>query len=393
MSNAAFGAAVALLVGASALGAQVPELPTLGDDWSEVSYPKLFYSGRDGLTIGLYYGQTRPMGYDDYNEPEKYHAQVSVDGQLSGSGRKDLHLSARFPRTIRNWRFAVDFNAYRHPRDYYFGVGNATTYSGDSVRTGQEHFYDVDRRLTRLRGELQREVVRGVRLLAGIQWEQRRLAAPEGPSVLALDAAAGLAPTASERDVAFRFGLIVDTRDDEALSRRGMHVELIHGIADSSLLGDLSYTRTTASAAGYLPLGIKTVIAARAVAQHMGGSPTVGAYYLIEASDDPYEGLGGPESHRALAPARFLGRDKLLASFDVRYDLLRVETLFEATLVGFVDAGRVFETSNVKLTTSGLHTGGGAGLFLRWGRTGVLGTTLGVGPDGAVWQITTRWAY
>lgn len=386
----------ALLGAGAAATAQVPELPTLGADWVEASYPKLFWSARNGFTLGLYYGQIRPMGYDDYDDPQRYHASLSLNGQISSGGRKDIQIAARMPKLVDGWRFVLEFNAFRHPRDYYFGIGNATPYFSDSAAApGQEHFYDVDRRSTLLRGEAQRRIVGPLRALGGFHIERWRLAPQDGPSVLANDLAAGTDPTLDQgtHDSSFRFGLVFDTRDDEVAPQRGLLIQLIHGIADSSLIGELSYTRTTGSVAGFVPVGPKTVVAARVVGQRMGGTPRVGSYYLVEASDDPYEGLGSEDSHRALQDTRFLGRHKLFANLDVRYDVFRIESLIAVTLLGFLDAGRVFETEAFRLTTDDLHVGGGGGLFLRWGRSGVFGTTLGVGPDGTVVQVNTSWAY
>lgn len=391
-----------LALGAALLGtsaapavAQIPELPTITESWTEASYPKLFWTSRDEFTLGLYYGQVEPMGYDDFDDPERYHAALSIDGQISSSGRKDLSIEGHFPKLVSGWRFHLVFNAYRHPRDFYFGIGNATTYADDSVTSAQEHFYDADRRTTLLRGEIQRDIAGGLRALAGFNVQRWRLDPPTGPSVLARDQAAGLVPSAgaSVGDTYVRFGLVFDTRDDEVAPRSGLLLEAIHGVADSGLAGSASYTRTTGSAAGYVPLGAKTVVAARVVGQRMGGDPPIASWYLIEASDDAYEGLGGADSHRAFQDLRFLGRHKLFGSLDVRHDVIHVETLLEITLLGFLDAGRVFEGEDFRITTEDLHVGGGGGVFLRWGRSAVLGLTGGVSEDGFVMHVNTRLAY
>ncbi len=41
--------------------AQLPDLPTFGPNWVDFSYPKLFYGAQEGLTVGLYYAQVRPV--------------------------------------------------------------------------------------------------------------------------------------------------------------------------------------------------------------------------------------------------------------------------------------------------------------------------------------------
>jgi outer membrane protein assembly factor BamA len=372
-------------------GAQIPQLPTVGSSWTEVSYPKLYYTVRDGFTFGLYYAQQRPMGYEDYWDPEPYHAALTFDAQLSTSGRRQLRVEARLPKLVPGWRSVLTFSASRLPRDYYFGVGNAT----DTRTAVRSRFFQSDTRRIFLRGELQRRIVGGLRVLGGFHFERWRIGLPDGPSLIADDQERGVDPTIgrSVGDVTLRVGAVFDSRDDEVAPRRGVLLQAIYGSADSSLAGDLSYTRATASAAAYVSPGRQLVLAARVVGQTMGGTPRLGSYNLIESSDRPYSGIGGENSHRALLDQRFIDADKLLANLDVRFDLLSEETLYAVTALVFLDAGRVFQPGNLRLTTEDLRVGGGAGLFVRWGRSAVLGWTFGVGPDGVVFQVNSRWAY
>ena len=78
---------------------------------------------------------------------------------------------------------------------------------------------------------------------------------------------------------------------------------------------------------------------------------------------------------------------------DLRYDIFAVPTLARATLIGFLDAGRVFQTETFKVTTDDMKVGGGAGLIMQFGRAGVFGGTVGTGPDGVAVQFLTRWTY
>jgi outer membrane protein assembly factor BamA len=50
-------------------------------------------------------------------------------------------------------------------------------------------------------------------------------------------------------------------------------------------------------------------------------------------------------------------------------------------LVGFVDAGRVFEETKFRLTTDDVKVGGGAGIALRFLRTTAFSLSLAQGPD------------
>ncbi|MFQ6046666.1 MAG: BamA/TamA family outer membrane protein [Gemmatimonadales bacterium] len=380
-------------IASPALG-QLPDLPTLGSRWTEVQYPKLYYTIRDGFTFGMYYAQQRPMGFEDYWDPEPYHGAITVDGRLSTSGRRELMLEARLPKLVPGWRAVLTFEASRRPRDYYFGMGNSTSPSRDSLATNPR-FYDSDNTRIFLRGELQRRIIGGLRVLGGFHAERWRLNTPEGPSRLVNDQTAGLDPTIGRNvsDITLRVGVVFDVRDDEVAPRRGVLLQAIHNRADSSLAGQLSYTRTTFSGAAYASPHQKVVLAARVLGQTMGGMPRVGSYALIESSDRPFVGIGGEGSHRALTDQRFLGPDKLLLNADARYDLMSEETLYALTAVAFLDAGRVFDLGGLEFTTRDLHVGGGAGIFVRWRRVAVLGSTVGVGPDGIVFHVHSRWAY
>lgn len=388
-------AIVALLVSAAPASAQLPELGTLGPDWVEVFYPKVFWTKRSGFTFGMFYGQIRPMTFDDWGDPQPYRAALTLDAQASTEGRWDAELALRFPKLGNDWRAEFVLAAERNPRERYFGLGNASVYFSDSVTSSQERFHDSDNRHLYARGAVQRRVVGPVRVLGGLHVERWRVRAPSGPSLLAKDIAAGIDPTLGRAvdDVSARLGIVLDTRDDEVSPRRGVLVEALVGWADSSVAGDVSYTRTTVSAAGYVPIGKRVVVAARLTGQSMSEAAGAGSYYWIESSGDPARGVGGSRSHRAVFDLRYLGPDKLLGNLDVRYDIYTIETLAALTLLGYVDTGRVFGPRGFELTTDGLHTGGGGGLFLQWGRTAVLGFILGHGPDGAVFQFATQWAY
>ena len=387
---------VALVAARSGLAQESPqESPFRSYTWTDVAYPKVFYTLRDGLTVGGYYAYLSPLGFADWDRPPAYRASFSVSGQASTSGSREIALEARLPDLSRGWRLVGTFSARRRARENYYGIGNQVTVDAANVTDAQPHYYQSLNLRYAARGEIQRQILGPLRVLAGIHAERWRIDTLPGPGQLRADLAAAADPTIarSTADVSARAGLVLDLRDSEPTPRRGALIEVIYSVADTSVAGDLSYTRTTVSAAGYLPIGPQVVVAGRVVGESMDGTPRLGSYYRIEASDRPYEGVGGPASHRGVEEHRLLGRNKLFANLDVRYDAYAVPTLVRATLVAFLDAGRVFEPEPFRLTTEALQVGGGAGLFLQFGRAGILGTTVGVGPDGLVLQAHTRWTY
>lgn len=393
--RAAATLALALAVAAGSLHAQFPQLPPLGRGWIDVSYPKLFYAGSDGVTFGLYAGQILPLTFDEYFSPPPYRAALTLNGEISTSGSKSLRLDARLPQAADGWRFVISLAGQRSARERYFGIGNQSVYDSANETDAQPHFYRSDRIRLYARGEVQRRIVGPVRLLAGFHAERWKVDTLPGPSQLAIDRNAGAVPSIGRYtgEISVRIGLVVDTRDNEVAPSRGVLVQGIYGVADSSVAGSLSYTRATVSAAGYLPLGQRVIVSGRLVGQSMGGNPGVGTLYLMEASDQPYRGLGGARSHRALRTNRLLGEDKLLANFDVRFTLYDSPTILRVSLLGFLDAGRVFQDEDFRLTTDDLQVGAGGGLFIHMFRNAILGFTVGGGAEGAVAKFHSVWTY
>jgi len=242
---------------------------------------------------------------------------------------------------------------------------------------------------------VQRILVGRLRALAGFDAENWKYSAYQGVNQLALDSAAGIDPTIGlgTSDVSFRAGLLFDTRDDEVAANRGVLLQAIHAVASANIAGDVSYSRTTVSAAGYFPLRENVTVAGRMVAQGMTGTPRLGSYYLVEAADRPYDGLGGAMSQRALFDNRYLGAQKLFLNTDIRYHVVNIPRTARGTLLIFCDVGRVFQDQSLTLTTTGLKVGGGGGVFLQVGRAGIVGVTAGYGPNGAVMDFSTRWTY
>ena len=210
---------------------------------------------------------------------------------------------------------------------------------------------------------------------------------------MAVDQAAGLDRIAvGTDDASARIGLVFDTRDREAATQRGALLEAIHTRADSNVLGDVTYSRTSISARGFLSLGERWGLAGRVAGQSMGGNPPLGSRFMIEESDREYSGLGGPDSHRGLFWNRFVDADVLFGNLEVRYAL--IPYALRTVAVAFLDVGRVFPPGEFSLTTDDLKVGGGAGLLVHFlSETAVLGFSTAYGPDGFNLLVHYRWPF
>jgi len=58
----------------------IPDLPTFGPDWTDLAFPKLYWTPTVGLAGGLYYAQINQLGYDDWDDPAPYRAAVVTLG-------------------------------------------------------------------------------------------------------------------------------------------------------------------------------------------------------------------------------------------------------------------------------------------------------------------------
>ncbi len=371
--------------------AQIPRLPTIGPNWIGAGYPKLFYTSREGLVVGLYYEQILPPGFEDWSDPPPYRAKLSIDGQLSTSGSRWFRTEARMPNLVPGWRFLLSFDAQRLAREGYFGVGNDTEFDRDNVTEGQKHFYRSDVRRVFVRGEVQRRIVSDLRVLVGFHAERWRMDTLPGRTLLALDNDPNIGIGTNEMTA--RFGLVFDTRDDEVTPSGGVLIQALLGRADASVAGDVTYTNKIVSAAAYVPVSDKVTLAGRVLGQSMTGSPPLGSLYRIDASDRAFGGVGGSMSHRGFARHRFLGPHKLISNFDVRYRAAGQRQVVSVSLIGFVDAGRVFTDGGFRLTTNGMHVGGGSGVVATIGRAGVLGLSFGVSDDGLRPYVHSRWSF
>ena len=381
-----------LALAAGPAAAQLPSIFPAGSAWKDLFYPKAFWTPREGFTFGGYYGVALPTRYAD-RSAAPYRVATALNGQVSTSGSRSLALDAWAPALADGWRFRLTLALKHWMREPYFGLGNATAPDSGDIG-GSDLYYRVERVRNYARGDIQRRILGPVRLLVGFHWEHWFLDTLATRSALGAELAAGGLDRigVGTSDVSARIGLVLDTRDREAATQQGILVEAIHTRADADVMGDVTYSRTSLSARGFLRLGERWGLAGRVAGQSMGGTPPLGSRFMIEESDREYSGLGGPETHRGLFWNRFVDADVLLGNAEVRYAL--IPYLFRTVAVAFVDVGRVFGPGEFAFTTDDLKVGGGAGLLIHFGsETAVLGFTTAVGPDGFNFLAHYRWPF
>jgi outer membrane protein assembly factor BamA len=322
----------------------------------------------------------------EYDDRVTANAALNADAGITTRGGRHAYVQFRAPQLLEGWRFDSKIGASREVRFGYFGLGNDTDYNEDAVTSAQPFLYRMRR--TRYRGTLEvSRMLRGPLMLAVLaDVERARFTSLPGPSLFATDFPSG---ELKETDVSGRLALVYDTRDNEYNTHQGLLFEAGTQVGSG---GD-GYTRLYAVLRGYLALREGTVVAARLAASGMGGTPSLDARYQIPGWEREIPVLGGEYSHRALDTGRLAGKHVLFGNLEVRHDLLALGDLGAITLLGFVDAGRVFEGESFKLTTEDLKVGGGGGVGLRLLRSTIFTFNFAGGPDGFNFSLGSGWMF
>lgn len=364
------------------LGAQEADERPRSTPWRTSYFPYITGGANDGPVIAFRVHHFQPAEYEDRVTAN---GAVTADAGITSRGSRYVTVRFRAPQLWDNWRFSTLAAAGREARFGYFGIGNETVKNEDLVTPDQPFLYRVRR--ARYGGKV--EVTRRIRgpwqaaALANVEWT-RFTALPEA-SLFKTD----FGPELKESDIAGRVALVYDTRDNEYNTHKGL---LLEAGAEVGSGGD-GYTRLYSVLRGYLQLREGTVAAARLAGSGISGDPTLNARLYLPTWENQIPVLGGQYSHRSFDTGRFAGKHVLLGNIEVRHDLLAFGDLGAITLLGFLDAGRVFEGESFKLTTDGVKVGGGGGLGLRILRSSILTFNFAGGPDGFNASVGSGWMF
>ena len=364
------------------LAAQEGEDRESGSPWRTSYFPYISGMANDGPVISARIRYWQPA---EYEARSTYTAALDAATGLSFRGTRYAAVRFRAPGLWQDWRLDASLVAERLARFGYFGLGNDTEYDKDLVTEDTPFLF----RVRRIRYEGRVEVTRRIRgpfhvALRGDVGQARFTTLP-GPSTFETDFGDGL----EQDDVSGRLALIYDTRDNEFNTLKGVFAEAGAQVGS----GGEGYTRLYGLVRGYVPVREGTVVAARIVGSGMGGTPTLYARFDLPTWNDQVPLLGGEYSHRSFDTGRFAGKGVLFGNLEVRHDLLPFGDLGAITLLGFLDAGRVFEEESFRLTTDDLHVGGGGGIALRILRSTIFTFNFAGGPDGFNFSVGNGWMF
>jgi outer membrane protein assembly factor BamA len=357
-------------------------------------YPYITGAQNDGPALAFRVRLWEPAPYED-----RVTALSSLSADVGSSARGSRFAIARFraPRLSRQWRLNAMLQANREVRYGYYGLGNTIEVDQDLATAAQPFLFRVHR--TRYEGQ-----VEATRRLHG-PLQVALLADVTNAIYLALPGTTVFNSTLNtdrlaETDGSLRLALVYDTRDNEYNTHRGLLLEVggqlgRGGASFADLIGDTgnSYSRLYAVLRGYHPIREGTIVAARIVGSGLSGTPPLNARFTVPAWENEIEILGGNESHRALVKGRLTGTGALFGNVEVRHDLLNLGDIGAVTVIGFADAGRVFENEKFRLTLSDMEVGGGVGLGVRVLRSTFFSFNFATGSDGSRFSLQSGWMF
>ncbi len=182
-------------------------------------------------------------------------------------------------------------------------------------------------------------------------------------------------------------GVIIDTRDNEFVTRSGYYYQL--GVAGTVGSEDLaSYGEGSAVLSHYAPLGPVFIFAQRFVGSFQFGR--VPFYDLAQGGVfEPQYLLGSEQGVRGVPLGRYAGRIKMVSNTELRATPFpRFHVLGQRLRVGtnvFFDAGRAWADWQWSSPSDGYHLGlkygVGGGVFLQWGEAAIFRVEVAYSPD------------
>jgi hypothetical protein len=330
------------------------------------------------------------IGRVRYFQPAIWQDRVTYRADLVGEVGVGLHgshlarVSASAPLLAPGWRATAEAHAIRNTRANFYGLGNETE-RNDARLDADEFSYQTHHTSYAGSAEISRQLHGPLWIAAGGGVSHDRFYALSSGSEFAL----AFGDRATDTDVNGKVELVLDTRDNEFDPLRGVVAEA--GVQQGS--GGDGYTRLFGMVRGYYDLSDATVLAARVAASDIHGTPPLATLLTLPTWESPVEVYGGSHTNRGLDGQRFTGTGVLMGSAEVRQYLTTIKHAVTIGVVGFVDAGRVFQGERLRLTTDDLAVSGGGGLVLMLLRGNTAVFNVAQGPDGIEVSVSGGWAF
>ena len=342
--------------------------------------PTMSYSSGEGLSYGgrLFMYQ---YGKGDKNP---YEYTVSFNLTQSTKNRVDLFLFLDVPHILGpDTRFDLYMEYRKLVYDDFYGIGNDIVYNRglkepDSPDYIDEYYYTYQHKWKAIMANFQYplRLKKGLKALTGYGLYYTTIAQHDSPSrfkeILPFGLDGGYTGYA-------RMGLVLDRRDNEAITTSGYWSEIIFERAAPLFGSDFNYSRLTLTDRRYFALHPRLVYAQRLIYETMPGNPPFYEMTVISGSYMRREGLGGAYSLRGVPRFLFVGPDKFIANMELRFKVKKTVILKQNLtfyLHGFVDAGRVW-TKDQSKSLKNLTFTQGLGFHIKWKKDFVASLDIG----------------
>jgi hypothetical protein len=302
---------------------------------------------------------------------QQYHVlRLDLPNLFSGRVRIDTRINF--------WR-AIDAG--------YYGLGNASVAGGLPPGPNPSRIDEYIAEETRLRSTIRVKTGTPLDAAFGVNL---RYETPEvyAGSKLAADSsgAGGVLGTQDAFLSSLAAGIILDTRDNEFVPKRGVYDQI--GVAGTVGSAErVEYGEASATLASYVPIVRGVTFATRLMSSfQLGRVP----FYDLEQGgvfSQQYM-IGSDRGVRGVRQGRYAGHAKLLLNTELRTTLIpRFRVLSWQLQIGtttFVDLGRVwsgYTTPELDGTSPGIKVGTGAGIFFQWDRSSVFRVEAAYSPS------------
>ncbi len=347
--------------------------------------PALSYESDLGLIGGGFYVRTlRRPNYDPYKDRFRAAALASTKGYLEGNIQYTWLKS--FGTDIRS---RLDLYAHRLLQDYYFGIGNSSSYSEDlwdeeyyffrSVSFGVD--YKGRKPLREYEGSGNNHL--DLLLLAGVQYEI--------PYVRQDSSSFNFMPPPGDKGGWLNYigtGILWDTRNTEVAPKRGIRFQAEVEYAPELLLSDFEMGLFKGDFRHYFTFHLlrDVTVANRLLVRHTTGEVP---YWRMSTFGDADRMRGYPRN-------RFMGKSMVTHSLELRTWLLKWPE-YKVKLGGqlFMDTGRVFSENDQSqaILENYKQSFGFGGAFTLFDPDFLFRADIGFAKEGAQLYVGTRYAF
>ncbi|HEX3851414.1 MAG TPA: BamA/TamA family outer membrane protein [Polyangiaceae bacterium] len=268
----------------------------------------------------------------------------------------------------------------------YYGVGNASTAERlpPSPEPTRQNEYVAEEVRLRSLASIKTGTLFDAAFAINLRYELPQTY--QGSQLVADAARTGIAGTEHTFLSTIAAGVILDTRDNEFVPRRGVFYQL--GVAGTAGSAErVAYGEAAGIFSSYLPIAHAITFATRVITSFQFGRVP---FYDLQQTNlfNPQYLVGGDRGVRGVRLGRYAGHIKVLANYELRTTFIphfRVAAWqLQVGTTTFLDAGRVwsdYDTPALDGTSLGVKYGVGGGFFFQWDRSSVFRVEAAYSPD------------